>query len=87
MGLTSRTITRPEPVEAGGKGFLGRSSRPLLVAMVAVRVAILVITIAVSHERPILDGDIRRFEEIATTDGTPYRDFPTEYAPDRKSVV
>ncbi len=47
----------PELVGAGPRGFLGRSSRSLLVVMVAVRVAILVITIAVSDDRPILDGD------------------------------
>ena len=87
MRRIPRTSTRPEPVEAERRGLLGRSSRPLLLAMVGVRVAILVITIAVSDERPILDGDIRRFEEIATTDGTPYRDFPTEYAPVETLVI
>jgi len=53
----------------------------MIVALVLVRVVILVVTIHVGDTRTIVDGDVLRFGEIATTPGTPYRDFPVEYAP------
>ena len=59
--------------DATARGLLGASSPVLLIGMVVVRVVILVVTIHVGNTRPIVDGDIRRFEEIATTHGTPYR--------------
>jgi hypothetical protein len=79
----------PEAPASGAtaRGLLGASSPVLLVGMVLVRIVILVVTIYVGNTRPIVDGDIRRFEEIATTHGTPYRDFETEYAPVETAAI
>jgi glycosyl transferase family 87 len=69
------------------RGLFGAASPVLLAGMVAVRIVILVVTIYVGNTRPILDGDIRRFEEIGVEQGTPYRDFATEYAPVETAVI
>ena len=53
----------------------------LIVLLVAVRVFVLLVTIRVAHSPRLDDGDIIRFEQIATTEGRPYRDFAVEYAP------
>ncbi len=55
----------------------------LLVAMVAVRLAALAYLL-LTHQETIdggLVGDVRRYVEMATAKGTPYRDFAVEYPP------
>jgi hypothetical protein len=69
------------------RGLFGAASPVLLAGMVAVRIVILVVTIHVGSTRPILDGDIHRFEEIGLEQGAPYRDFPTEYGPVETVVI
>jgi len=55
----------------------------LIIALVAARVAALVYLL-VSHQDTVdggLVGDIRRYVEMSTAKGTPYRDFQVEYPP------
>jgi hypothetical protein len=55
----------------------------LIVALIAARVGALVYLL-VSHQDTVdggLVGDIRRYVEMSTAQGTPYRDFQVEYPP------
>ncbi len=61
--------------------------RPLLVTLLLVRLAALLISIGVAHTRPVKDPDIIRFDEIATSEGRPYRDFQVEYAPIELTLI
>ncbi len=52
--------------------------------LVAGRIAAVPITLdqrAVQAKHTVLSGDVRRFHVIATSKGTPYRDFEVEYPP------
>ena len=53
----------------------------VLVLLVAVRVIVLVATLQADHTGTVDDDDVLRFDQIATTSGTPYRDFQVEYMP------
>jgi len=56
----------------------------LVFVLVAGRIAVVPITLdqaAVQGSKKVLTGDIRRFYNIATHAGTPYRDFKVEYPP------
>lgn len=56
----------------------------LVFVLVAGRVAVVPITLdqaAAQGSKKVLTGDIRRFYNIATHAGTPYRDFKVEYPP------
>ena len=53
----------------------------VVISLVAVRILLLVLTLQADHSRPVTDDDVLRFDQIATTHGTPYRDFPVEYMP------
>src|SRR6478609_7772948 len=63
------------------------SSRRLLVrvptiaflVLVAIRLAIVAHTIAEVTGKPVTDVYVLRIEQIASSHGTPYRDFPVEY--------
>ncbi len=54
-----------------------------VIALVAVRVLAVVLILRDSADHPlsILGGDARRYMEILSAPGTPYRDFPVEYPP------
>jgi hypothetical protein len=62
--------------------------RPDLVTLglLGVRLAILA-AIIVSASHSALVDDLARFREVATTPGTPYRDFPVEYAPFEAAAI
>ncbi len=53
----------------------------VVISLVAVRILLLVLTLQADHSRPVTDDDVLRFDQIATTHGTPYRDFQVEYMP------
>jgi hypothetical protein len=55
----------------------------LIGALVAVRIIAIAVLLhsGVDHEDTILGGDVRRYIEILTTPGTPYRDHAVEYPP------
>lgn len=55
----------------------------LLGALVAARIVAIGVLLhsGVDHEHSILGGDVRRYIEILTTPGTPYRDHAVEYPP------
>ncbi len=54
-----------------------------IVALIAVRIvaAIVLANAGIQHDDNILGGDGRRYDEISTSPGTPYRDFEVEYPP------
>lgn len=60
-------------------GLLQRTPTVVFVALVAIRVAILGHTLAEVTSHPVTDVYVLRIEQIATSTGTPYRDFPVEY--------
>src|SRR5204863_262189 len=53
---------------------------PITIGLLAVRVAVLLVTMQIGGHRPLTD-DLARFREISTMPGTPYRTFPVEYMP------
>jgi hypothetical protein len=59
----------------------GLGSPAFVLLLLAVRLVVAVATIEAARTGPMLDTDVQRFEEIATSEGLPYRDFPVEYAP------
>jgi hypothetical protein len=63
-----------------------RRPDPIVIGLLALRVVVLLLTIRVAVAGPITD-DVARFHQIATTAGTPYRDFAVEYAPIELLVV
>ena len=67
-------------VRAPGSIF---SNPPLSIflLLVAVRVVVLAATMRADLDRPVVDDLVSRFGQIATTRGTPYRDFAVEYMP------
>jgi hypothetical protein len=58
----------------------GRRPDPIEIGLLAVRVLVLLLAIRVALTGPVTD-DVARFHQIAVAPGTPYRDFPVEYAP------
>ena len=54
-----------------------------IVALIAVRIvaAIVLANAGIQDDDNILGGDARRYDEISTSPGTPYRDFELEYPP------
>ncbi len=58
----------------------GRGVGPITIGLLAVRVAVVLVTIQIGSHRPLTD-DLSRFHEISTTPGRPYRTFPIEYMP------
>ena len=61
----------------------GRAIFWSVVALIAIRIAIVGVTLATpaSPTRPVLPGDVRRYHHIAAGRGTPYADFAVEYPP------
>jgi len=53
---------------------------PITIGLLAVRVAVVVVTVQIGSHRPLTD-DLSRFHEIAVAPGMPYRTFPVEYMP------
>jgi hypothetical protein len=56
----------------------------LLALLVGARIGVAATSLSQAATRgpnTVLPGDVRRFYAIATTPGTPYRDFPVEYPP------
>ena len=51
----------------------------VFVALVAIRMAILGHTVSEVTSQPVTDVYVLRIEQIASSPGTPYRDFPVEY--------
>ena len=64
---------------AGRLGSLLSASTSLVAVLIAVRVVVLGIAVFNVHTHPVLDQDIRRFEEVATEQGRPWRDSQLEY--------
>ena len=60
-------------------GLLQRAPTVVFLVLVAIRVAILGHTIAEVTGHPVTDVYVLRIEQIASSPGTPYRDFPVEY--------
>src|SRR5262245_41731214 len=65
---------------AVGTPDMDRRFGPITIGLLAVRVAVVLVTVVVGSHRPLTD-DLERFHEIAVTTGTPYRTFPGEYMP------
>ena len=61
----------------------------LLVGLLALRLvsAFVLANSGIQHEHNILGGDGRRYDEISTSAGTPYRDFEVEYPPVTLAVI
>jgi hypothetical protein len=59
---------------------------PITVGLLAVRLAVVLVTVHVGSHRPLTD-DLARFHEISTAPGTPYRTFPVEYMPGEVLVI
>jgi hypothetical protein len=53
---------------------------PVAIGLLALRIAVVVVTLYPGHPAPHAD-DLARFREIVATPGTPYRTFEVEYAP------
>jgi len=70
-----------EPPEESRASIFANPPVFVLVLLVAVRVIVLVATLQADHSGPVADDDVLRFDQIATTVGTPYRDFQVEYMP------
>ncbi len=60
-------------------GLLVRVPTIVFLVLVAIRLAILGHTIAEVTGKPVTDVYVLRIEQIASSPGTPYRDFPVEY--------
>ena len=87
--LASRPWTR-----AGGRGearatssLLASPPTALLVVLVAVRVIVLFAAIRAAHQPGFANDDVQRFEQIAVSEGRPWRDHPVEYMPLELIVV
>ncbi len=61
------------------RGLLQRAPTVVFVALIAIRVAIIGHTISEVTSHPVTDVYVLRMEQIASSPGTPYRDFPVEY--------
>jgi glycosyl transferase family 87 len=59
--------------------LLVRAPAIVFLVLVAIRLAIVGHTIAEVSGKPVTDVYVLRVEEIASSPGTPYRDFPVEY--------
>jgi hypothetical protein len=59
----------------------------VVVSLIAVRILLLVLTVQADHSRPVTDDDVLRFDQIAMTHGTPYRDFQVEYMPVEMATI
>ena len=59
--------------------LLRRAPTAVFVTLIAIRVAALGHTIDNVTTHPVTDVYVLRIEQIATSPGTPYRDFPVEY--------
>jgi hypothetical protein len=59
---------------------------PITLGLLVLRVTILAILIGSGTNDPPTD-DLARFQEIAATEGLPYRDYPVEYAPGEIGIV
>ncbi len=64
----------------------GRGIGPITIGLLAVRVAVVLVTVQIGSHRPLTD-DLSRFLEISTTPGTPYRTFPVEYMPGETLII
>jgi hypothetical protein len=71
----------PDVRASGRTSIFANPPVTVLVLLVAVRVIVLVATLQADHSGPVKDDDVLRFGQIATTAGTPYRDFQVEYMP------
>jgi hypothetical protein len=67
------------PTRGSFVGLLGRFPTIVLLVLLAIRLAILGHTIAEVTGKPVTDVYVLRIEQIASSPGTPYRDFPVEY--------
>ena len=56
-------------------------------ANIAIRVVIVVVTLSSLWARPLIDSDVQRFSALSVAAGTPYRDYPVEYAPVELGVI
>jgi len=56
-------------------------------ANIAIRAVVVVVTLSSLSTRPIMDSDVRRFSALSVEAGTPYRDYPVEYAPVELGVI
>jgi hypothetical protein len=61
--------------------LFGSSSRLLIAGLIAVRVVVLVLTLASVRSSPVGDAYPIRIQQLSTEHGTPYRDYAVEYAP------
>ncbi|MBI3647909.1 MAG: hypothetical protein HY240_04040 [Actinobacteria bacterium] len=55
--------------------------RRATILLVALRVVVAIMMIVHARTEQVPYDEVQRFEQIATSPGTPYRDFPVEYAP------
>ncbi len=76
------TDTTDQPV-ARSPAASHRTLRLVIIGLVAVRVLALVLLLASdpASQPGGLTGDVRRYQEMATSDGVAYRDFQVEYPP------
>jgi hypothetical protein len=54
---------------------------------VAIRVVVVITTLSTLWSGPFFDADVRRFSALSVSAGTPYRDYPVEYAPVELGVI
>jgi hypothetical protein len=54
---------------------------------VAIRVVVVITTLSTFWAGPFFDADVYRFSGLSVAAGTPYRDYPVEYAPVELGVI
>jgi hypothetical protein len=66
-----------------------RASRDALAigANIAIRAVVVVVTLSSLWAGPFIDFDVQRFSALSVAAGTPYRDYPVEYAPVELGVI
>lgn len=93
MTDTARAETHddPAPTRPAAPRWSRFSRRMILLVLALVVVRIVAIGIllgsGVEQEDSVLGGDARRYEQIDSSAGTPYRDFDTEYPPVILTVI
>jgi hypothetical protein len=89
--MTDLTAAEPAPLADTGTtvprttttDLAARRLRLAIVVLLAVRVAALLLLLATdpASQEGGITGDVRRYQEMATADGTAYADFQVEYPP------
>jgi len=88
MTDTATTQASPGRTDASRDGASSRPAndrhvRIAIIVLIAVRVVALILLLATDQasQEGGLTGDVRRYQEMATADGTAYADFQVEYPP------